>query len=131
MISLNKTLLIGQVQNDPDFRVTGNNVMVAIFHVITEDDKIGEKEFHRVVAFGETAKCCGDSSFKWSTVFVEGRIRTSEWKDKRGDKKSTIEIVASSIRLLEFSDRDKRKKRALKNDAELECTLATRKIGLK
>jgi single-strand DNA-binding protein len=119
MISLNKTLLIGQVQNDPDFRVTGNNVMKANFHVITEDDKIGEKEFHRVVAFGETAKCCGDSLFKGSTVFVEGRIRTSEWKDKRGDKKRTIEIVASSIKLLEFSDRYKRKKRALKNDAEL------------
>jgi len=37
---------------------------------------------------------------KGSKVYVEGRIRSSEWEDREGKKRFSIEIIASELKML-------------------------------
>jgi single-strand DNA-binding protein len=47
------------------------------------------------------AEICGKYLTKGKLVFVEGRIRTQAWEDKEGNKRSTTEIIASDMRMLD------------------------------
>jgi len=53
------------------------------------------------VAWQRLAEIIGEFVFKGSRVYVEGKIQTSEWKDRlSGEKKYRTEIVAKELLLL-------------------------------
>lgn len=68
MQGVNKTILLGYVGADPDFRVTPNDIKVANLRVATTerwtDRQSGERqertEWHRVVAFHRLAEIIGE-----------------------------------------------------------------------
>ena len=105
---VNKAILIGRLGKDPEVRYTPDGLMVVNFTMATDEtrkDKNGERiqktEWHRIVTFGKLAEICGNYLTKGKLVFVEGRIQTRAWDDKDGNKRSTTEIVASDMRMLD------------------------------
>ena len=105
---INKAILVGRLGKDPDVRYTPDGMMVTNFTLATDEqwkDKSGEKvqktEWHRIVTFGKLAEICGKYLNKGKLVYVEGRIQTRSWDDKDGNKRSTTEIVASNMQMLE------------------------------
>jgi single-strand DNA-binding protein len=105
---VNKALLIGRLGADPEVRYTPDGTMVANFRLATDlqwKDKNGEKlqrtEWHRIVAYGKLAEICSNYLSKGKLIFIEGRIQTRSWEDKDGVKRSTTEIVASNMQMLE------------------------------
>ncbi|MGE5789692.1 MAG: single-stranded DNA-binding protein, partial [Syntrophaceae bacterium] len=58
-------------------------------------------EWHRVVAFGKLAEICGNYLSKGRLVYIEGSLRTRQWEDKEGNKRSTTEIMANNMQMLE------------------------------
>jgi single-strand DNA-binding protein len=105
---INKAILVGRLGKDPEVRYTPDGMMVTTFTMATDEqrkDKSGERvkttEWHRIVTFGKLAEICGKYLIKGKLVFVEGRIRTQSWEDKEGNKRSTTEIIASDMRMLD------------------------------
>jgi single-strand DNA-binding protein len=107
-LMVNKVILIGRLGADPEVRYTQEGMMVTNLRIATNEyrkDKSGERvdrtEWHRVVAFGKLAEICGNFLSKGRLVFIEGSLRTRQWEDKEGNKRSTTEIMANNMQMLE------------------------------
>jgi single-strand DNA-binding protein len=105
---INKAILVGRLGADPEVRYTPDGAMVTNFRIATDEqwkDKSGEKvqktEWHRIVTFGKLAEICGRYLVKGKLVYLEGRIQTRAWEDKEGNKRSTTEIIAANMQMLD------------------------------
>jgi single-strand DNA-binding protein len=110
MAGINKAILIGNLGQDPEIRYTPAGLAVAKFSIATSEtrNKDGEKEtkteWHRITAFGKLGEICGEYLSKGRQVYIEGRIQTSSWQDKDGNKRYTTEIIASQMQMLGSRD---------------------------
>ena len=108
MASLNRSLLIGNVGNDPEIRTINNEQgKVASFRLATTErykDRNGEvkenTEWHQVTAWGKLADIVEKMVKKGSQLYVEGKITTRRWTDKDGNDRFTTEIRAEGIQVL-------------------------------
>jgi single-strand DNA-binding protein len=105
--SVNKVILIGRLGRDPDLKYTPSGAPVANFSLATDEsfkDRNGEQqsrtEWHRIVAWGKLAEICGEYLTKGKQVYVEGSIRSREYEDKSGNKRTVYEIVARQMTML-------------------------------
>jgi single-strand DNA-binding protein len=105
---VNKVMLLGNVDKDPEIRTTPGGMTVATFSLATADrakDAQGnwadKTEWHNLVAFQRTAEIIRDYVKKGSQIFVEGKIQTRSWDDKTsGEKKYRTEILINELSLL-------------------------------
>lgn len=107
MASVNKVILIGNLGRDPELRYTPSGTAVANFTLATNEkwkNKNGEKqehtEWHRIVAWGKLAEICGEYLHKGRQVYIEGVIRSRNYKDKEGVEKTSTEIRADNMVML-------------------------------
>jgi len=105
---INKAILVGRLGADPEVRYTPDGLMITNFRIATDElrkDKSGERvrqtEWHRIVTFGKLAEICSQYLVKGKLVYVEGRIRTQSWEDKDGVRRTTTEIVANDMKMLD------------------------------
>jgi len=105
--NLNKVFLMGNLTRDPELRYTPNGAAVASFSIAVNrsyTDAQGQKKeevcFVRVVAWGKQAENSSQFLSKGSSVFVEGRLQSRNWETSDGQKRNTIEVVASNIQFL-------------------------------
>ena len=110
MASLNKALLIGNLTRDPELRYVPSGSAVASFTVamnrvykLQTGEKKEESSFVRVVVWGRLAEVCGEYLKKGSPVFVEGRLQSRSWDGADGQKRSTLEVIATNIQFLRGS----------------------------
>src|SRR5579871_521945 len=106
-MSVNKVILVGRLGRDPETRYTSAGQAVCNFTLATDEtykDRAGERqkrtEWHRIVVWGKQAEIAQKYLKKGSLVFVEGRIQSRQWDDKEGQKRTTVEVVASNFRML-------------------------------
>lgn len=105
--TVNKVILVGRLGQDPDIRYSPNGVAIAKFSLATNERvPAGEgnwedrTEWHRIVAFGKLAEVCGNYLAKGRLVFVDGSIRSNQWEDAQGQKRTAIDIIARDIQML-------------------------------
>jgi single-strand DNA-binding protein len=60
----------------------------------------GKVEWFRV-CFGRLAEVCGEYLDKGRRVYVEGRLQTRKWDDREGQARTTVEVVASQMKILD------------------------------
>ena len=102
---INKAIIFGNLTRDPELRALPSGMNVASFSIATNrvfKDRDGKKQeqtdFHNVVVFGREADIVSQYLKKGSSAFVEGRIQTRSWDDKKtGEKKYRTEIVADHV----------------------------------
>src|SRR5579863_4485337 len=106
-MSVNRAILVGRLGRDPETRYTSAGQAVCNFTLATDEtykDRKGERqkrtEWHRIVGWGKQAEIAQQYLHKGSLIFVEGRIQTRQWDDREGQKRTTVEIVASNFRML-------------------------------
>jgi single-strand DNA-binding protein len=56
---------------------------------------------NNVVAWDRLAEFCNEYLRKGSKVYVEGRLQSRQWEDQQGQKRTTVEIVANEILMLD------------------------------
>src|SRR3990167_3226163 len=107
MASLNKVILIGNLGQDPEKKVTGSGQTVVHFSVATSErwnDKSGQKqertEWHRIVVYGPQAESCAQYLSKGRPVFIEGEVRYRQFEGKDGNKRYITEINAQRVQFL-------------------------------
>ena len=119
---VNRVTLIGRLGADPEIKITQEGKTIARFSIATDEsyldndgNKIEITEWHRIVVFGKLAEIVKEYFEKGRLCFIEGKLRTRQWEDKKGNKKWTTEVIAKNIRLL-----DKKVKENSTNEEEKE-----------
>ncbi|PYV12756.1 MAG: single-stranded DNA-binding protein [Acidobacteria bacterium] len=105
--SVNKVILIGRLGKDPEIKYTPSGAPVAKFSLATDEvfkDRTGEQqrrtEWHSIVAWNKLAEICGEYLTKGKQVYIEGSIRSRQWEDQTGNKRTSYEIVAREMKML-------------------------------
>src|SRR6059036_312459 len=105
--SVNKVILIGRLGKDPEIKYMPSGDAVAKFSLATDEvfkDRSGEQqrrtEWHNIVAWKRLAEICGEYLTKGKQVYIEGSIRSRQWEDQNGIKRTSYEIVANVMKML-------------------------------
>ncbi len=111
MIELNKVMLVGRLTRDPEFRSTTSgrpvaNMRIAVSRRRSFDRESGESQedtvFVDVTAWEKLAEFSRNYLGKGRLIFVEGRLRQENWKDREtGENRTKISVVADRI---QFAD---------------------------
>lgn len=109
---MNRTTLIGRLGNDPQVSEIASGLM-ATFSVATNEywtDRDGRQqkhtEWHQVVCYDNLAANVRDFLQKGFEVYIEGRVRTTQWTDGEGRKRTDRELRADVMRMLRAPRRD-------------------------
>jgi single-strand DNA-binding protein len=94
---VNRVTLLGNIGKDAE-KVSEN---VTKFSLATteywKDNTTGERksktEWHRVVVLGKLAPVMADLCKSGKKAYVEGKMQTSEWTTKEGEKRYTTEVI--------------------------------------
>lgn len=104
---LNKVMLIGILDADPEIRQTPNGRQIASFSLATprswvssQGERNEETEWFSVIAWGTLAELCDSLLTKDQQVYVEGRLQTRRWEDNQGRAHFRTEVVAQDIIVL-------------------------------
>lgn len=100
---LNKVMLLGNLGQDPELKMLPSGQAVMRLRLATTErrqDKAGNwtdhTEWHSVTVWGKRAEALSKFLAKGSTIFVEGKLRTSSY-EKNGEKRYSTEITADNI----------------------------------
>lgn len=100
---INKAIIIGNLGRDPELHSTGSGKQVCNFSIATTEKWDGGErtDWHRIVVWGRTGENCAKYLSKGSKVYVEGSIQYRDWEDKDGNKRTTTEIKAWTVKFLD------------------------------
>jgi single-strand DNA-binding protein len=107
-MSVNKSILLGNLGSDPEVRTTNSGQNVVSFSLATNEkwtSKDGKKnehtEWHRITAWGGLGESCAKYLKKGQSAYVEGRIHTTKYSDKKtGEDRYSVEVVATEVKFL-------------------------------
>ena len=101
---LNRVMLLGNLGQDPELRMTSGGQAVLKLRLATSEtyldrNKVRQErtEWHSVVVWGKRGEALSKILAKGSRIFVEGGLRTSSYDDKEGHKRYRTEVVANNI----------------------------------
>ena len=104
---LNKVMIIGRLGRDPEMRYTPSGRPVTTFSVATsrtwntsDGERRIETEWFNIVSWGNLAEICKQYLTKGQQVYIEGRLQSRTWDDDKGNKHTSVEIVASEMIML-------------------------------
>ncbi len=102
-----KTVIVGNLGNDPEMRYTPSGVPVTSFSVAVNKrwtDQNGDLQekttWFRVTAWRKLAEQCAQYLHKGRLVLVEGDIDASAWTGQDGQPRATLELTARVVRFL-------------------------------
>lgn len=106
---LNRVILMGRLNADPELKYTPQNVAVCTITLAVERDyaRQGEQretDFIDVVAWRNTAEFVSKYFRKGLLVAVEGRLQSRKWKDKYEQNRVSFEVIADNVYFAERAE---------------------------
>jgi single-strand DNA-binding protein len=101
---MNKVLIVGFVEREPELRYTASGEPVASVGVSTSrrwttnsgEERAATEWFH-IVAWGTLAESVSRLVEKDRRIYVEGHLQTRSWEDAEGQRHVRTEVVASKL----------------------------------
>ena len=107
MASFNKIIVVGYLGRDPELRYTADGTPVCSFSVATTErrkDKSGEFQdvttWFRVSAWQRLAEVANQYLSKGKQVYIEGKLSQSEFTDRDGNTRTSLEIRCTDLQFL-------------------------------
>lgn len=107
MASFNTITIVGYLGRDPELRYTPDGTPVCNFSVATTErkkDKSGEYQDHttwfRVNLWRRQAEVASQYLSKGKLVYVQGRLSQSEYQDRDGNTRTSLEVNATDIQFI-------------------------------
>jgi len=96
---MNTITLIGNLGKDPELRYSPSGKAVAKFSIATTKGRDENKKttWHNIVCFDEQAEQVCEHLRKGLRVMVIGDVSITSYKDKEGNDRLGIEVVAQEI----------------------------------
>jgi single-strand DNA-binding protein len=105
---LSKIILIGNLGKDPEMKYTQQGTPVTSFNVAVgrisktaDGQQKEETDWYRVSAWRKLAEITNEYLRKGSKVYVEGRLSTREWQGQDGQSRTSLEVEASEVIMLD------------------------------
>lgn len=110
---VNKVILIGNLGKDPEVRYLDSGIVVANISLATTEnyknkngERVSQTEWHDIVLWRGLAEVAEKYLKKGSSIYIEGKIRTSKWVDKENIARYKTEIMADKLNMLSKSNND-------------------------
>jgi single-strand DNA-binding protein len=107
MGSFNKIVIVGYLGRDPELRYTPDGTPVCNFTIATTErkkDKSGEFQdvttWFRVNLWRRQAEIASQYLSKGKQVYVEGRLSQSEYQDRDGNTRTSLEVNGTDIQFI-------------------------------
>jgi single-strand DNA-binding protein len=107
MASFNKITIVGYLGRDPEIRYTSDGTPVCSFTVATTErkkDKSGDFQdvttWFRITAWRRLAEIANQYLSKGKQVYIEGKLSQSEYQDKDGNTRTTLEVNCSDLQFI-------------------------------
>lgn len=102
---MNKTIIIGNLTRDPEYRNVGNDALPCCTFTVAVNKRVKgsdhpQADFFRVTAWRQLADLCAGYLAKGRKVCVEGRISAQAFVDNKGNLRSSLELTADSVEFL-------------------------------
>lgn len=105
---INKVILLGNVGADPEIRTFEDGTKVARVRLATTERTFNPKtqekgertEWHSITLWRGLAGVTEQYIRKGSQIYIEGRLRNTEWQDANGTKRFGVEIIADDMKML-------------------------------
>ncbi|MDD2421977.1 MAG: single-stranded DNA-binding protein [Heliobacteriaceae bacterium] len=110
---LNRVVLIGRLGQDPELRHTASNTPVCSFSIAVDRPQSQANrqagvpkvtDWINIVVWNQQGVVCAQYLRKGRLVAVDGRLQIRSWTDQQGQKRSTAEVVADTVRFLDRGD---------------------------
>lgn len=107
MPSFCKVTIIGHLGRDPEVKYTGDGTAVCTFSVaVTEKTKRGGEShdlttWFKVNVWGKQGETVNQYLAKGSLVYIEGRLSQTEYTDRDGNKRTSLEVRANEVQFLD------------------------------
>lgn len=103
--ALNRVTLLGNLGQDPEFKVTPQGSSVCTLNMATtesyKDKNSGEwkdtTEWHRITLWDSLADTANKYLKKGNKVYIEGKLKTRSYDDKDGVKRYVTEVQGQSL----------------------------------
>ncbi len=109
MGTVNKVILLGYVGKEPDVRYVSQGTCVAQLVVATKErgyklqdgQEVPERtEWHNVLLWRQLAETVDKYVKKGDLIYIEGRISTRSYEDKKGITRYITEVWAEKLELM-------------------------------
>ncbi|MCL2747899.1 MAG: single-stranded DNA-binding protein [Oscillospiraceae bacterium] len=106
---LNKVILMGRLTRDPELRHTQNNTPVASMRLAVDrgyrrdsaEPHQQSADFFDIVCWQQQAEFVSKWFRKGQLVAVAGRLQQRDWKDRDGNNRTSVEVVAQEVHFAE------------------------------
>lgn len=127
-MDVNKTILIGNLTNDPTIKKLKNGTDVTRVGLATNlvwkktksSETKNKAEFHNLVFWGKLASIVEKYLHKGDKVYVEGRLQTRNWDDKEGKKHYMTEIIVKDLVMLGGKKKEEAEKEVAIEEIDIE-----------
>lgn len=106
MSSFNKIIVVGHLGRDPVLRYTPQGNAVCDFSLATSERRGGSGDaqeittWFKITLWGKQAEVANQYLSKGKQVYIEGRLRQTEYTDREGMKRTSLEVNATDIQFL-------------------------------
>ncbi len=101
-MNYNRVILVGRITHDPELKATTSGTEIVNFQLaVNRYGRDNKADFFRIVCFGKTAEFVSTYVTKGRLLLVEGSLRNNVWQDNTGQKRSSVEITANRVELME------------------------------
>lgn len=108
-MDLNKVMLIWRSTSTLQVKVIESTQSAVVNFTIATNRKYKNKEgniledaeYHRCVAYGNTAELLWKYLTKGKKVYIEGRLRTRKWQDTEGHDRFSTEVIVDNFIFLD------------------------------
>ncbi len=108
-MDMNRVMLIGRATGSVDKKIIESSNSAVVNFVIATNRKyknkewniMEEAEYHRCVAYGNSAEVLAKYLHKGKRIYVEGRLRTRKWQDSAGNNRYSTEIIVTHFIFLD------------------------------
>lgn len=110
MSDQNTIALIGRIATDPEAKYTKHNTPVVNFSLANNKrtrkngEQVDTVSFFPIVIYGKLAEAITPYLQKGKRIAVSGELEQRRWTSKKNKPCSAIEIIASSIQLLDYKN---------------------------
>ena len=107
---INQVVIAGRTTKEPELKHTSAGVSYSKFDIAVDNWRLSAGEwkkdtcFFTVVAWGYVAENFAKRAYKGAPVVITGRLSVSKWTDQQGAERSSVEIVAEKISVMEWKE---------------------------
>ncbi|UEX89715.1 single-stranded DNA-binding protein [Staphylococcus ratti] len=116
----NSVILTGRITKELELKPAGQTEVTNFSLAVDNPYKKDDASFFDIVAFGKTAQLLNDYCGKGSKILIEGTLKQDRFKDKEGNNRSAVRVIANRIEFLDSKGQSNNQPQQQRGQAQME-----------